>query len=220
MYQLNVLIPFNMIIDTEMGLLKLIQFDYNNTEYFYPGIINGDDTFKKYVLLTRNERNPLCVAVKDEKMDCADDLYKQFMEKEYNSILQLSPPTALRDVGSILRTSIDKVVKINILCETDDEIELLINRLIPYDDIVKGTPETISISQYNVLFVKDTKDLMKYKDVEGKEIYVADYEFNILRDPNNEDLLINPEYIFDYISTNGFNIASMYVFAPEEIPLG
>ena len=220
MYQLNVLIPFNMIIDTEMGLLKLIQFDYNNTEYFYPGIINGDDTFKKYVLLTRNERNPLCVAVKDEKMDCADDLYKQFMEKEYNSILQLSPPTALRDVGSILRTSIDKVVKINILCETDDEIELLVNRQIPYDDIVKGTPETISTSQYNVLFVKDTKDLTRYKDVEGKEIYVADYEFNILRDPNNEDLLINPEYIFNYISTNGFNIASIYVFAPEEIPLG
>ena len=220
MYQLNVLIPFNMIIDTEMGLLKLIQFDYNNTEYFYPGIINGDDTFKKYVLLTRNERNPLCVAVKDEKMDCADDLYKQFMEKEYNSILQLSPPTALRDVGSILRTSIDKVVKINILCETDDEIELLVNRQISYDDIVKGTPETISISQYNVLFVKDTKDLTRYKDVEGKEIYVADYEFNVLRDPNNEDLLINPEYIFDYISTNGFNIASIYVFAPEEIPLG
>lgn len=220
MYQLNVLIPFNMIIDTEMGLLKLIQFDYNNTEYFYPGIINGDDTFKKYVLLTRNERNPLCVAVKDEKMDCADDLYKQFIEKEYSSILQLSPPTALRDVGAILRTSIDKVVKINILCETDDEIELLVNRQVPYDDIVKGTPETISISQYNVLFVKDTKDLTRYKDVEGKEIYVADYEFNILRDPNNEDLLINPEYIFDYISTNGFNIASVYVFAPEEIPLG
>ena len=80
MYTTDVLVPFNLIVDTDMGLIKLLEFDYSNTEYFHEGILNTEEENQQYLLNTRNNRNPLSIVFKKDDPELMDDLYKQFIE--------------------------------------------------------------------------------------------------------------------------------------------
>lgn len=220
MYILNVLIPFNLLIDTDMGLIKLIEYEYHNDEYFWPGMIDCDDTLKQFSLLSRTDPNPLSVVMKSEDPELQQDLYSQFMEKEYSSILKLSSNTSLCGISSILRTSIDKSVRVTALCKTQEEADLIKKRHIPVENIILGEPETISLDKYNVLFLKDVEDIRKYKNVDGKEIYIANYGFNMVIEPDEEQPLLPMEVLYDYASSNEFSLISVYTFRPEDIPVG
>ena len=220
MYILNVLIPFNLLIDTDMGLIKLIEYEYHNDEYFWPGMIDCDDTLKQFSLLSRTDPNPLSVVMKSEDPELQQDLYSQFMEKEYSSILKLSSNTSLCGISSILRTSIDKSVRVTALCKTQEEADLIKKRHIQVENIILGEPETISLDKYNVLFLKDVEDIRKYKNVDGKEIYIANYGFNMVIEPDEEQPLLPMEVLYDYASSNEFSLISVYTFRPEDIPVG
>lgn len=220
MYMLNVLIPFNLLVDTDMGLLKLIEYEYHNDEYFWPGMIDCDDTLKQFSLLSRTDPNPLSVVMKSEDPELQKDLYNQFMEKEYSSILKLSSNTSLCAISSILRTSIDKSVRVTVLCKSQEEADLIEKRRIPVENNILGEPETISLDKYNVLFLKDVEDIRRYKNVDGKEIYIANYGFNMVIEPDEEQPLLPMEVLYDYAGSNEFSLISVYTFRPEDIPVG
>ena len=86
MYIINVLVPFDVLIDIDMGLLKLIEFDYHNEDFFLPGILNTSETNQKYFLITRTSSNIVESLLTVEDKELAEDLYNQFMEKEYDNI--------------------------------------------------------------------------------------------------------------------------------------
>ena len=220
MYMLNVLIPFNLLIDTDMGLIKLIEYEYHNDEYFWPGMIDCSDTLKQFSLLSRTDPNPLSVVMKSEDPELQKDLYSQFMEREYSAILKLSSNTALCAVSTVLRTSIDKNVRVTVLCKTQEEADLIKKRHIPIENTILGEAETISIDKYNVLFLKDVYDIKRYRNVEGKEIYIANYGFNMVIEPEEEQPLLPMEVLYDYAGSNEFSLISVYTFKPEDIPVG
>ena len=91
-YTIDSFIPFDMVIDTEMGLMKLIEFEYNNN-FFYNHLL-GNDEYVKLLLRDREKRNPLSIIAKNgTSEEELDDMYRQFMETRYNDILRLSPNT-------------------------------------------------------------------------------------------------------------------------------
>lgn len=176
-YTIDTAVPFNMVIDLEMGLLRLIKFEYRNDYFLYKSIENED--FIKALLMERENKNPLSVITADgTPQEELDNLYKQFMEKRYDKILSLSPCTEL---FRLLKMSYkDESMRFTIVFE-DEKQEKLFNLRKGYsfrrhtgsifdEEIIKNNSN---------LFIKDISDLnMQTQEITGKNLYFADYGFN------------------------------------------
>ena len=219
MYIINVLVPFDVLIDIDMGLLKLIEFDYHNEDFFLPGILNTSETNQKYFLITRTSSNIVESLLTVEDKELAEDLYNQFMEKEYDNILKLSCNTSICDLTLLLRTNMNQVIRVTVLCSNEKEKKLIEDRRISVFRIIISDPDSININNYGTIFVKNVDDLDKYRRVEGKTIYVPNYGFNVINDPNYPNPILNPDTVAKYGEHNEFEIYMPYVLDPRKIPL-
>lgn len=220
MITIDALIPFNLIVDTDYGLTKLIHEDYNNYDFFYMGLVDADGTDLQYLLQTRTEANPvLNMMVDSENVELGDKLYSQFMEREYDKILQLSCNTALANVSKLLKKNVDQIIKISIMCENQKEIDELKKRKIPCFKSFISKPENINLSDYDALFVKNVTDLDLYKNVESKTIYIPCYEFNVLFLDESPEPIVVPDYMLKYGYINEFNVFTLYTIDPRKMPL-
>lgn len=219
MYIINVLVPFDVLIDIDMGLLKLIEFDYHNEDFFLPGILNTSETNQKYFLITRTSSNIVESLLTVEDKELAEDLYNQFMEKEYDNILKLSCNTSICDLTLLLRTNMNQVIRVTVLCSNEKEKKLIEDRRISVFRIIISDPDSININNYGTIFVKNVYDLDKYRKVEGKTIYVPNYGFNVINDPNYPNPILKPDTVAKYGENNEFEIYMPYVLDPRKIPL-
>ena len=219
MYIINVLVPFDVLIDIDMGLLKLIEFDYHNEDFFLPGILNTSETNQKYFLITRTSSNIVESLLTVEDKELAEDLYNQFMEKEYDNILKLSCNTSICDLTLLLRTNMNQVIRVTVLCSNEKEKKLIEDRRINVFRIIISDPDSININNYGTIFVKNVDDLDKYRRVEGKTIYVPNYGFNVINDPNYPNPILKPDTVAKYGENNEFEIYMPYVLDPRKIPL-
>ena len=99
---MNILVSFESIIDTDMGLMRLIKSDYNSG-FFYPTILNNTEEFQHLVLNLRTHPNPLVTLMdinNDDDLETANDLLRQFKDEEYQKILDLSPPATFNTILS------------------------------------------------------------------------------------------------------------------------
>ena len=219
MYIINVLVPFDVLMDIDMGLLKLIEFDYHNEDFFLPGILNTSETNQKYFLITRTSSNIVESLLTVEDKELAEDLYNQFMEKEYDNILKLSCNTSICDLTLLLRTNMNQVIRVTVLCSNEKEKKLIEDRRISVFRIIISDPDSININNYGTIFVKNVDDLDKYRRVEGKTIYVPNYGFNVINDPNYPNPILKPDTVAKYGENNEFEIYMPYVLDPRKIPL-
>lgn len=221
MYTIDALVPFELLVDTDIGLLSLIKKEYNNEEYFLPGILNASETNLKYSLLTRTTENPLGIIMVDEcNFELMDDLYNQFMSKEYDKILSLSPNTMVEKLVHDIKINIEQIVRITVLCNSEKEQHDLEKRDTDPYKVIVGSFESIDLSGYGSVFVKRLSDLDKFKGLSGKNIYIPNYSFNVTINPEVSMPLINFEYLQKYGNSNEFQVFTMYHINPRDIPLG
>lgn len=184
MYTISGCILFDLIVDTDVGLLKLIQKDYNNPKIFIPGILNERDVnILKMIMTDRGYYNPLKgIMIEGTKAyENADSLYDQFMEKHQEDILKLSTQTSLFDI--IRRSSsMGDAVKFDILCRNELERNTIMSRfrkfkITPSVKIVDDLSE-FDPSQYGSIYVKDIRDALLFSKFEGKNVIIGNYKFN------------------------------------------
>lgn len=222
MYTIDTVIPFDLIIDTDLGLLKLIQYEYRSTDFFNLGILDSNNnTALQDLLITRQEKNPLSVIYKyPEDVATRDDLYKQFMEKQYSNILKLSPSSLLADMIRAVNATKDKIVRCTIACETDEQVQELHARGIkPFDIIVVKKGDIIDTKPFGSVYAKFISDLSRYGEFEGKVIYIANYFVNATPHPVTGETIVNPE-ILNYVSNNELRVFSIYSYKTSNIPKG
>lgn len=218
MYVIKVLMPFNVLIDTDVGIWKLIQDEYHNEVFFLPGMLDVLDVHKKYMMMTRDTRNPLLTILTEPSEELADDFYNQFMEKEYNNILEKSPTTDVCKILDTMRITKSNIIRLTILCRNEEEKHCILDRDIVHDSIIVGEMEKISLSEYGVIFIKDVKDLDSFRRVEGKILYIANYGFNIYKDPESVNPILPFEVIEKYSGENEFYVYSVYHIDPRDVP--
>ena len=86
MYKTTALIPFNMVLDVEVGLIRLIKYDYSQNEIFDQAILsNEDNIFFKDILSKRMNRNPLTAIATDKYIDINNEslMYKNIEDQIY-----------------------------------------------------------------------------------------------------------------------------------------
>lgn len=221
MYIIKILMPFDVLVDTDIGLWNLISKDYRNETFFLPGMLDLSDTHKKYFSIIREDRNPILLLLSEPDKNLADDFYAQFIEKEYNNILELSPNTDVGKVLKVLMKTKSNVIRLTILCKNNDE-KMYIESMngIAYDSVIIGDLSTMSLSDYGTIFVKDINDLDKFRHIEGKTIYIPNYGFNILMDPDKVNPILPLDILEKYAGENEFFIYSVYNINPRDIPKG
>jgi len=173
------LVSFDCIIDTDFGLLSLIDKDYLDSSIFDIEFFNNNHIIKNMVreLYKRELKNPLSICVKDKDYDI-DSLYAEFMSSKYKEILEKSMVTEIYNLLEQFKLSGD--VKGSVVCYSQDEVDCL--KELP---LFKQYPiyllEEVDIDNYNQFFFRYIDD--KYinhmsKYIKNKSIYIMNHKFN------------------------------------------
>lgn len=217
MYTINAVIPFKCIIDIDMGLIKLLKFEYRNLNYFFEGILDGPDDCVEYELVSRKEHNPLVIPTNMAKvdMDTINKWYSQFIEKEYSKIIELSTNTALADLVKLSSFNTDKVLKTTILCNNSEEAKLVKKRSFGQSQIIVNGTDTFDLSKYDAVYLKDVYDIDQYTEIVGKTIYIANYAFNFLNNDESDDIVLDYTPLIKYLDDNEIRIYTVYNLDPK-----
>ena len=183
----HILLDFDLFIDTDVGILKTIFRSYNDKNAFKQYLFKDDLTLRS-VLHHREVLNPLELITKDEFISESDDLYKQIIEKEEESIIECSSNNNCTKL--IKSFAMTNLIYITIRCKNIHE-ERYIKSLFKGNDKVSTIVETdiskIDISIYDILYIKNIRDCLLYKDLKSKNIYIPDYGFNLEKNITAKD---------------------------------
>ena len=176
------IITFDQIVDTEIGLIKLINDRYHNTDTFYWSLIEAPTKVILWLLYNRRRKNPLTVIAKErDNKELMDSYYDEFMEKEYVYILKNSIVTNLYDMTKVFVET--KGVKPYIYCKNDMEA----NYLTKIDKDTFNKCELIVSKSYNdaitelndTIYLKSFDEVLGiYEKAIGKHLYLSGYRYN------------------------------------------
>jgi hypothetical protein len=195
----ELLIDFNCIVDTEIGMINLIKDKYLDDSVFNKDIIMGSLESIILLLIERKDPNPLYLFANDniDRKDL-DDYYREFMTQEYNSVLKYSITTGLSNLIYLFKT--EPGIHVTFLCESNVEKQLLLSiedfkecNIVLYDD------NTIDFSQYSTYYFKYITDQVLNFMYDYKTYYFSKYLLNF----DNEFNLIRPDIINKIIAKRG-----------------
>lgn len=218
---LRSLISFDVLIDTDFGMLKLIDKYYHSSKVFLLGLLTDDDVIK-YYLSTRDKLNPLCGFTKSSVSDDdCDSLYSQFIEKDYDRILKLSCPTLMLNTVK-LASKAGEYTDIIILCKNKTEEELIMKIFekmkCQLKCIVHDFSNRLDLEPYDSVYLKNYEDICKYSGVIEKNIYIAEYPFNFVN--TEEGQVLNPYLSLEVLQYgNVLRTFNIYNIDQEKIPV-
>lgn len=232
MYIIKSIIPFDLLVDTDMGLIKYVQIAFPKSNLFHPSLmdmISSEHTaFLQYALIDRNFFNPLSAIMKEEKMLTSnpDKLKQDIINTGYKEVLRLSTSTALFDL--VCKSFfVSEMLQFDILCKSSKEVDEIRKRVRkkyntdkPPCNFVIGGFEDVDINNYGSIYIKDIHDIDKYRGIiEGKNILIANYKFNKEYNVKEEKYLELPilDVINKYSSSNEIKFIDVY---PDNIVNG
>ena len=187
---MNVYIPFNMIIDIDSGIIKLVEMVQNVEPY-------SDNKLKSF-LINREEINPIPEYKTLRSLRIPDSSYDVIMDKYYKSAVKLSIITDLIALAiNTYKLGLGKQVNVVIGCDEEFEIEYLKSILTVDYKINIYLNKNIKLKYFDCIFVKYFDEtycdyLINDEAISAKRIYVADYFFNTLYDSESKQKIIDP----------------------------
>lgn len=174
----NILIDFNLLIDTDYGLIKLIKTEYSENEFINVLLSKMRDKIILGELVSRKDKNPLYIALNKDYKESADSLYKEFMESEYDSILKYSISTSLLEL--ILTYIETNSCTVTVICKNKSE-EQIINKY-KLKAIISDNYADIDISEFDSIYIKDYREILEFQFLKAKNIFIGNYRFNLEED--------------------------------------
>lgn len=196
----KVLFLFDVVFDLDIGLLNLIKKEFRNKDLMYIELLDNApiDLIKK-ILIEREDPNPLSIIMDKDKvtMEDIDDLYAQFMYERYSDIVKYSIPTDVAKLLNRLALADSKIATVYVACKDPEEVNmvrLLLQNLpkenynfIPYRELISEIPT----NDFDTIVIKSYYDVLRLKDIGGKNIIVADCNYNKVY--LGDELVLNPE---------------------------
>ena len=198
--KLTPIIDFNCIVDTEYGLLQLIYDKYYDLSVFNETKFKMPTSKILLELHTRKTKNPLIPFINEgiSEKD-ADEYFEQFMNTQYEEIIDRSCGTNMQLVVSSFNDSGD--ISASILCHNKIEKEYISgleefksNKIYMEDEFKSSS------LKFNQIYFRYIDDISKYlKECIGKNLYFSSSHLNFkevdgviyLKDDKNLDILAN-----------------------------
>lgn len=202
-------IPFNMIVDTDFGIIRIIEKLYNIQEY-------PIDKIKSFLLKRKNE-NPVPEYCNLRGIENQDYLYSMIIIDYYKLVLKLSKMTdILSFVINTYKLGLSNDMEITIGCETPDEVNHLIQKLskLNYSLDIRLNDE-INLDDYEYIFNKYINEdyvnyFLKEKKLKGKRLYISDHDLNVLIDDDG-NRIIDPLYHIP-LESNGIILSLISIY--------
>ena len=176
---IRILVEFEFIIDLDLAMFKLIRDKYNNPDLIKQDVIN---TYNEFIminlLINRNNINPLEIMV-DESCDVTD-LYYDILNNHMGELLDRAKAY---DTFGLMVTYLKLLndVNITVLCNTELQAKF-INSLNSKLPTKVSTRENIPTDNYDSFYVKYYADILRYRNINGKNIYIANAKYNVEED--------------------------------------
>ena len=137
-----------------------------------------------------------------------DDLYQEFLEKEYDKIISLSTPTTIMEIATI-SNSLNKMVNVTILCATPKEAEWVKNHNHKLKCVISDYKD-FDLTPYDTLYIKDIYTLLAFKQdtLINKNIIFPRFIFNLEKSKNIEIPIL--EVSKKYYKNNKFMATDPY----------
>lgn len=188
-YDNEVFVDFDILLDLDMAIYKYIRRKYKNSNNVYNKNISLKSEYDAiYIMINRQEMNPLSLIMKDINID---EFNNSLLSSHKEELLSLIKPT---DILYLMNTYIDNASSIEITAHCNDEIELKyfnsISKLMQLKyKIICSEKEETSLKGYTSIYVKNFLDLEKFKDLDAKNIYIANTLYNTMAMLKHSDLL-------------------------------
>jgi hypothetical protein len=177
---LSTLIDYNFIINTDLGLLKLIREQFQDPRAFILDTVNKSDIELLRLLCTRTNINPLSVISTEENMKDIDKLYLSFFDTYRDEIVK----------KSIIDNSTKKFLGLMLNVEASTGIKTSIGANDEYEkEDGKKHFKVIPVENYNmdlatsfsIFYIRDYTFIEKYKlqNVKDKKFYINPLKCNI-----------------------------------------
>ena len=212
------LIPFDCIIDTDVGLIDLIRNEYRSPDIFDVDLLDSFRSNREFIriLYHRTTPNPLIPFMKNkEDLETADDLYNQFMNQKYREIVSRSVMTGLYRLVYLM-TYAEEVAPVIAFSNTleqqvieDNEI-LKKHRSVYIDDIpfkCKGLDLFYFKSVINNKYFSKCIPILL-----SKNICILDYGYNFAED---QGIFINQETVA--VDMNRCHLTIISAYSNKEI---
>ena len=180
----RVLYEFQAVIDIDIGIAQLMNEEYNNPEFVNTKMLGLSLQEYKAIFLNRIYENPLMGFLKRDFWSEADSLRKDQMIENpevYNRILTASPGTAILLMIESIAKEASAGLSSTILCRNETEVQFV-------EDHIKSAKAVLSddfyftnfdVSDYDTIFVKSIRTPSMFANMEGKNLYVLKYRFNM-----------------------------------------
>ena len=202
MYDNELLVEFESVIDLDLAMYKFIKDKYSDSEYVDQKFINEkDERAIIYALLNRKHINPLEIIMPE--LDTTN-LYLDIMNNHYEELLKYA--TAYDTFGLMIAfLNNASSVNITVWCKSKLE-EDFIKSLNPcLNTIIVPNRKDIVLYKYTVMYVKYIAYLAEYSEIKGKHIYIAAAKYNMEED---KDLVSTLCYL--YSDVNLFHMTDLY----------
>ena len=200
---MRILFTSNILLDTDIGVYRLVREKYDNPKYFKLNILAVIIERYKEVISRRDTINPLSFIIKDEYKNSIDNLYNEMMSKDYSRILELSEFTNVEDVLGLFLTR--KELDIKIVCKNLEEKQIFKNRNKKYNIVVFENYKDIDVEPYDAIYTKYYKDYSKFNKIVAKTLYFANAKYNF----TNKNI-IDPEIYINLDGPNEFKAINLY----------
>lgn len=202
------LIPFNLVVDTDVGLLCYIYKSYMDPNVFNKDFFIGKNVRDMvYSVYTRTEQNPLLLCINDKYRDSCDSLYNEFMNDKYEEILELSVKT---EFCTLMRYFYNEPeINTTLVCEKQKEIDILKEEKdIKYNRIILSNElKEKEIRKFNQFYFKNINDATPYvKYLIDKTIYFSKYGYNI----NDKEKFVEDPMVILLSENNVINIIDVF----------
>lgn len=189
--KIKIYIPFNMVVDTDFGMIRMIEKVQNISEYPVNKL--------KSLLLKREDENPVIDYNRIRKLNISEYTYDVILEKYYEKVLPLSSLTdMLPFIINTHKLGVSNELQITVACDLESEMKYLskITSSLNYT-IDTELNSNINLNDFDYIFIKYIDQyyvdyLINTAKIRGKRIYVADYEFNTLYDSESGQRIIDP----------------------------
>lgn len=185
----KIYIPFNMIVDTDYGVIRLVE-KVQNVEPISKNKL-------KSFLLKREEIDPIPEYSKLRNLEVSEHTYSLIMNEFYESVLQMSTYTDL--LSFILTThklGVTNELQITVGCEHETEIDYLCKMVTGVKLNCRLTKD-IKLNDFDYIFVKVIDPayvdyLIDTEKISAKRVYVADYAFNTIYEKEYDQYIMDP----------------------------
>lgn len=173
----SVLITFDSVVNTDFGIIKTLQKDYNNPKFYIPDILNNEDDFIRYSTIMNHNNNIVSYYLNDENQDKADSIRNMLLDDQYEKVLENSEPTGVFTVANQFRNTGNGAIRVTILCKNELEQQYIKSLDRDMSTLIEDITE-VNTSLYDSFYMRDINNAIKLKNLKAKNLFVLVYRFN------------------------------------------